>query len=242
LPRCSSSRCSIRCGSAIQGAGGVIVPPPEYLPKIADFCKRNGILLYCDEILTSLGRTGKMWAIEHSGVQPDIMTLGKGIGSGFLLGVVASRQELMHVWPWAQHNGASTTFGGSPLSAAAGLLTLKAVVEEGMIERSAVVGAHMKQRLKAMQDRHDTIGDVRGEGMLIGVEFVRDRRTKEPISAEEAERLYGEVVRRGILVSNAGQILRVTPPLVLSHELADRGLDVFEQAVTAFETGLRRSA
>ncbi len=225
----------------IQGAGGVIVPPPEFLTKIAAFCKRNGILLYVDEILTSAGRTGKMWAIEHYGVQPDIMTLGKGVGSGFPLGIVASRDDLMKVWPWAQYNGASTTFGGSPLSAVAGLLTLKAIVEEGMVENAARVGAHMKRRLKAIQERHETIGDVRGEGMLMGVEFVRDRRTKEPISAAEAEQLYLEVVRRGVLVSNAGQTLRITPPLVLSEELADRGLDLFEQAVSAFEAGLRRS-
>ena len=223
----------------IQGAGGVIVPPPEFLPKIAEFCRRNGILLYCDEILTSAGRTGKMWAIEHYDVLPDIMTLGKGIGSGFPLGVVASREELMQIWPWAQHAGASTTFGGSPLSAAAGVLTLKAIVEDNMVENAARVGAFMKQRLKTMQDRHDTIGDVRGEGMLIGVEFVRDRRTKEPISADEAERLYWEILRRGILLSNAGQILRITPPLVLSLELADRGLSLFEEAVTAFEASLR---
>jgi 4-aminobutyrate aminotransferase-like enzyme len=180
-----------------------------------------------------------MWAIEHYDVLPDIMTLGKGIGSGFPLGVVASREEMMQIWPWAQHAGASTTFGGSPLSAAAGVLTLKAIVEDNMVENAARVGAFMKQRLKTMQDRHDTIGDVRGEGMLIGVEFVRDRRTKEPISADEAERLYWEILRRGILLSNAGQILRITPPLVLSQELADRGLGLFEEAVTAFEASLR---
>jgi 4-aminobutyrate aminotransferase / (S)-3-amino-2-methylpropionate transaminase / 5-aminovalerate transaminase len=226
----------------IQGAGGVIVPPPEFLPKIAEFCRRNGILLYCDEILTAAGRTGKMWAVDHYDVQPDIMTLGKGIGSGFPLGVVASREELMTAWPWAQHAGASTTYGGSPLSAAAGLLTLKAIVEDDLVANSARVGAYMKTRLKAMQARHDTMGDVRGEGMLIGVEFVRDKGTREPISVAEAEQLYLEVVKRGVLVSNAGQILRITPPLVLSQELADRGLDLFDQAVTAFEASLRVNA
>jgi 4-aminobutyrate aminotransferase / (S)-3-amino-2-methylpropionate transaminase / 5-aminovalerate transaminase len=221
---------------AIQGAGGIIVPPPEFLPKIADFCKRNGILLYVDEILTSAGRTGKMWAIEHYEVQPDIMTLGKGVGSGFPLGVVASTEEIMKIWPWDQPNAGSTTFGGSPLSAAAGLLTLKTIVEERLVENAATVGTYMKDRFREMQSRRPSIGDVRGEGMLIGVEFVRDRATKSPIGAAECQALYQEIVRRGLLVASAGQVVRVTPPLVLTMELADRGLQIFEDAVAAFET------
>jgi 4-aminobutyrate aminotransferase-like enzyme len=223
---------------AIQGAGGVIVPPPEFLPKIQDFCRRNGILLHVDEILTSAGRTGKMWASDHYDIEPDIMTLGKGIGSGFPLGVLASREEVMSANPFSQPNGATTTFGGSPVSAAAGLITLKVVAEEGLVENAAVVGAHMKRRLQDMQTRHASMGDVRGAGLLIGVELVRDRDTKEPVAAEESAGLYRELVRRGVLVSGAGQVMRITPPLVLSRELADRGLDLFEEAVTAFETSV----
>lgn len=219
----------------IQGAGGVIVPPPEFLPKIADFCKRNGILLYADEILTSAGRTGKMWAIEHFDVKPDIMTMGKGIGSGFPLGVVASSEEIMSVWPWAQPYGGTSTYGGSPLSATAGLVTLQTLVAERLVENAATVGAHMKQRLQAMQAWHPCIGDVRGEGLLIGVEFVQDRETKELITVDQAQTLYLELVRRGVLVSNAAPIVRVTPPLVLTRELADRGLDLFDEALGAFE-------
>ncbi len=219
----------------IQGAGGVIIPPPEFLPKIAEFCRRNGILLYVDEILTSAGRTGSLWAVDHYDVEPDIMTLGKGIGSGFPLGVVASREEIMSVWPWAQHGGGSTTYGGSPLSATAGLLTLRTIVDRGLAENAARVGEHMLDRLRDMMLGHPSIGDVRGKGFLIGVEFVRDKATKEPISGEEAQALYGEVVRRGLLVSNAGQIMRITPPLVLTEELANRGLEVYDEAVTAFE-------
>lgn len=223
----------------IQGAGGVIVPPPEFLPKIADFCRRNDVLLIADEILTSAGRTGKLWAIDHYDVKPDIMTLGKGIGSGFPLGVVASRSEIMSAWPWAQHAGGSTTFGGSALQAAAGLLTLRIIVEERLVENAAGVGGYMKRRLQEMQSRHPSIGDVRGEGMLIGVEFVRNKETKEPISAQEAQFFFLELVRRGVLVSNAGQVIRITPPLMLSEEFAGRGLDVFEDAVGALEARLR---
>jgi 4-aminobutyrate aminotransferase / (S)-3-amino-2-methylpropionate transaminase / 5-aminovalerate transaminase len=221
---------------AIQGAGGVIVPPPEFLPKLQEFCRRNGILFHVDEILTSAGRTGKLWASEHYDIQPDIMTLGKGIGSGFPLGVVASRDEVMSAAPFSQPNGATTTFGGSPVSAAAGLITLKVIAEEGLVENGAVVGAHMKRRLEEMQLRHPSLGDVRGVGMLIGIELVRDRDTKEPVSADESAQLYLELVRRGVLVSGAGPIMRITPPLVLDIALADRGLDLFEEALTVFET------
>jgi 4-aminobutyrate aminotransferase / (S)-3-amino-2-methylpropionate transaminase / 5-aminovalerate transaminase len=219
----------------IQGAGGVIVPPPEFLPKIQEFCRRNGILLFVDEVLTSAGRTGKLWASEHYDVQPDIMTLGKGIGSGFPLGVVASTEEIMSSWPWAQHNGGTSTYGGSPVSAAAGLATLMTLAEEDLVTNAAVVGEHMKRRLQEMQLRHPSMGDVRGQGMLIAVEFVRDRDSKERISAEEAEQLYRELVTRGVLVSSAAPIMRITPPLVLSKEMADRGLELFDEAVTAME-------
>jgi 4-aminobutyrate aminotransferase / (S)-3-amino-2-methylpropionate transaminase / 5-aminovalerate transaminase len=220
----------------VQGAGGVIVPPPEFLPKLQEFCRRNGILLHVDEILTSAGRTGKLWASEHFQVEPDIMTLGKGIGSGFPLGVVASRSGIMSATPFSQPNGATTTFGGSPVSAAAGLITLQVLAEERLVENAAVVGAHMKRRLEQMQSRHPAMGDVRGVGLLIGVELVRDRDTKQPVTAEESAQLYLELVRRGVLVAGAGQILRITPPLVLDQQLADRGLDLFDEAMTAFET------
>jgi len=219
----------------IQGAGGVIVPPPEFLPKIQEFCRRNGILLFIDEVLTSAGRTGKLWASEHYDVQPDIMTLGKGIGSGFPLGVVASTEEIMSRWPWAQPNGGTSTYGGSPVSAAAGLATLLALAEENLVENAALVGAHMKLRLQEMQARHACMGDVRGQGMLMAVEFVRDRDTKERISDHEAALLYRELVGRGVLVSSATAIMRITPPLVLGKALADRGLDIFDEALTAFE-------
>lgn len=220
----------------IQGAGGVIVPPPEFMTKIEAFCRENGLLLHSDEILTSAGRTGKMWASEHYDISPDIMTMGKGLGSGYPLGVVAARDDLVDSWPWAQHNGASTTFGGSPLSATAGLLTLAVIQEENLLDNASRVGGHLKNELERMQTRHESMGDVRGEGMLIGIEFVTDRGTKEAISKDDAERLYREVVSRGLLVSNVGAVMRITPPLGLTKDMADRGLALLEQGITAFES------
>lgn len=220
---------------AIQGAGGVIIPPPEFVKKIELFCKKNGILLFIDEILTSAGRTGKLWASQHYDVSPDIMTMGKGIASGFPLGIVGSRKELMENWPWDQYNGGTSTFGGSPISAAAALATLKVIDEENLVEKGAEVGAHIKSRLVEMKNRHQVIGDVRGIGMLIAVEFVSNRETKQRIKQEDAERLYKLILRRGVLVASAAPIMRITPPLVISRALADRALDLIDEALTEFE-------
>ena len=219
----------------IQGAGGIVVPPPEYLPKIADFCQRNNILLFVDEIFTGGGRTGKMWSFDHYGIKPDIVTLGKGIGSGYPLGIVASGKEIMQDHPWNQPAGGSTTFGGNNIAARAGYITLKTILEENLAEHAAEVGAHMLQRLKEMQTRHPVMGDVRGLGLVLGVEFVRDRESKELISSEEAAYLFKQCLRRGLMVPTATPILRIMPSMVISKELADKGLDILEESIDALE-------
>lgn len=219
----------------IQGAGGIIVPPPEFLPKIADFCKRRNLLLFVDEIFTGGGRTGKMWSFEHYGIEPDIVSLGKGIGSGYPLGVVASSKKIMQDHPWNQPAGGSTTFGGNNIAARAGYATLKTILEENLLDNAAQVGAHMLQRLKEMQTRHPIMGDVRGLGLVIGVEFVRDPETKEPISSEEAAYLFKQCLRRGLMVPTATPLLRIMPSMVISRELADKGLDILEESIDQLE-------
>jgi 4-aminobutyrate aminotransferase-like enzyme len=145
----------------------------------------------------------------------------------------------MSSMPWAQHNGGTSTYGGSPVSAAAGLATLITIVNENLVENAAVVGAHIKGRLEQMQARHLSMGDVRGVGMLMAVEFVTDRETKERISQEAAEYLYRELVTNGVLVASAAPIMRITPPLVMTRELADRALDIFDAAVGRMENQYR---
>ena len=221
---------------AIQGAGGVIVPPAEFMTKIQAFCKRNNILLFVDEVLTSAGRTGKMWATDHYDIQPDIITMGKGIASGFPLGIVGSSSKLMENWPWNQYNGGTSTFGGSPVSAAAALATLKVIKEEDLVEHGAALGFYIKSRLLLLKDKHISIGDVRGVGMLMAIEFVQSRDTKERITQEQAEFLYREILKRGVLVASAAPIMRITPPLVLDEVLADRALDLIDEAISAFES------
>jgi 4-aminobutyrate aminotransferase-like enzyme len=224
----------------IQGAGGIIVPPPEFLPKIAAFCKRNDLLLFVDEIFTSAGRSGKMWAFEHFDIDPDILSMGKGLGSGYPVGVVASSEPIMRDAPWAQHAGGSTTFGGNSVAATAAYATLRAILDGDMAGNAARVGAHMLERLRTMQQRHPVIGDVRGMGLVIGLEYVRDRETKEPIGQAEAEYLFFQCLRRGLLVPSAASIMRIVPPLVLSLELADKGLDLLEESIEALERWMGR--
>lgn len=224
----------------VQGAGGIIVPPPEFLPKIAAFCQRHGLLLLLDEILTGAGRTGKMWGFEHYGLQPDIVTMGKGLGSGYPVGVVASSEKIMHGWPWAQHGGGSTTFGGNNVAARAGYATLKTILEENLIDNAATVGEYMLRCLREMQARHPVMGDVRGLGLALAVEFVRDPETKEAIRPDEAAYLFHECLRRGLMVPTATTNLRIMPPLVISRPLAEKGLHLLEESIAALERWMGR--
>ncbi|MCE7988605.1 MAG: aspartate aminotransferase family protein [Caldilinea sp. CFX5] len=219
----------------IQGAGGIIVPPPEFLPKIADFCRRRNLLLIVDEIFTGGGRTGTMWSFEQFGLQPDIVTLGKGIGSGYPVGVVAANETIMREAPWNQHGGGSTTFGGNNMAARAGYATLKTILAAKLAENAATVGAHMLRRLQEMQTRHPTMGDVRGLGLVLGVEFVRNRVTKELISTQEATFLFQQALQRGLMLPTATPVLRIMPSMVISQELADKGLDLLEESINALE-------
>lgn len=225
----------------IQGAGGVIVPPPGFLEYLRAFCDRHGALLIFDEILTSAGRTGKLWAFEHSGVVPDILIIGKGIASGYPISALASRPEIMAAEPWAWPTWSSSTFGGSPLASAAGIASLGVLVDEDLAGNAARVGAWMKQRLQAIQQRHWVIGDVRGVGLLLGVEFVRDPQRRTPILPAEARFFFTQLLRRGLLTSSVGAIVRLTPPLTLTQGLAARGLDLFEEAVGALEAHIEAS-
>jgi 4-aminobutyrate aminotransferase / (S)-3-amino-2-methylpropionate transaminase / 5-aminovalerate transaminase len=223
----------------MQAAGGMIIPPNEFLQKIRAFCDRKGLLLIIDEIFTGAGRTGKMWGYEHSGVVGDVVTAGKGIGSGFPVGLLASSSSLGNEWPWAQYAGSTTTFGGNAVAAVAALATLKVIVDERLAENAAVIGKHMLTRFRQMQDRFDFIGDVRGEGLMIGLELVRDKETKEPLAQELCGEIFRHVYQRGLLIPNASYILRIVPPLTITRELADRGLDIFEEALEAFSKTAR---
>jgi 4-aminobutyrate aminotransferase len=184
------------------------------------------MLLIVDEVQSGMGRTGRMFAIEHTGVTPDVVTMAKGIASGLPLGVMTSRSEIVS-WPPGTH---ASTFGGNPVSCAASLATLK-LLRESLVKNAEMVGAHMIAGVRALMDKHSIIGDVRGRGLMIGVELVRDRQTKERATTER-DRIVHECFKRGLLVLGAGQnAIRLSPPLVLTTAQADTAIEILDQAI-----------
>ncbi len=217
----------------IQGEGGYIVPPPGWMRALRELCDRHGILLVADEVQTGMGRTGKMFAMEHFGVEPDIITVAKGIASGLPLGAMIARKSLM-IWPPGAH---ASTFGGNPVAAAAALATIR-LLEGGLVENAARVGKHMKARLLDMKDDHPTIGDVRGLGLMLGVELVKDKETKER-AKDVRDWVIQRAFEKGLLLLGAGRnVIRFIPPLIIDEETADKGLDIFEEALTEAEQAL----
>ncbi len=215
----------------IQGAGGYIVPPDEYLPALADLCKRNGIILVIDEIQSGFCRTGKWFACEHWGVEPDIITMSKAIAAGMPCGATVARAELMDWEPGAHEN----TLGGNPVACAAALAVLDILKSEKLADNATKVGGYLLKRLRELAEKHELVGDVRGKGLMIGVEFVKDKRTKEP-AREERDRVLEEAFKHGLVLLGAGaSSLRLAPPLILTREQADVGLEIFEEALNAIE-------
>lgn len=214
----------------IQGEGGYLVPPAHFHQRLAEIAKHHGMLLIVDEVQSGMGRTGRMFASEHFGIQPDILTSAKGIASGLPLGVTVARSEVMS-WPPGAH---ASTFGGNPVACAAALATIRLLTDQ-LVANAATVGAHLIDGLRDVATRHPLIGDVRGKGLMIGVEFVRDRVTKER-ATEERDQVLQEMFNRGVLALGAGRnALRFCPPLVLSKAQADTALEIFEASVAAVE-------
>ena len=211
----------------IQGEGGYVMAPDAFLRGLRELTARHGILLIVDEVQSGMGRTGKMFAIEHSGVQPDIVAIAKGIASGLPLGVAAARADLM-TWPAGAH---ASTFGGNPIACAAALATIK-LLRGGMMANAEAVGVHLMAGLKALMDKHQIIGDVRGRGLMVGVELVRDRATKER-AVEERNAVVSGAFERGLLVLGAGKnSIRFSPPLVLTRQQADTAVAIFDQVLS----------
>jgi len=218
----------------IQGEGGYVVPPDAFLQRLRALTTKHGILLVADEVQSGMGRSGRMFAMEFSGVEPDMIAVAKGIASGLPLGVAVARAGLM-AWPPGSH---ASTFGGNPVSCAAALATI-ALLREGLVENAADVGAYLMAGLKALAVTHPIIGDVRGRGLMIGVELVRDRLTKER-AAEERDAVVSSCFARGLLLLGAGKnAVRFSPPLVVTREQADTAIEIFDQALTEVERSRR---
>jgi 4-aminobutyrate aminotransferase/(S)-3-amino-2-methylpropionate transaminase len=217
----------------MQGTAGNVIPPDDFIHAVRDIADEFNALLIVDEILTGFGRTGTMWASEQFDLKPDIMTIGKGIGGGFPLSGVASSFERMSARPFGEPSGSSSSYGGNPLAAAAGLGAVEAIVNENLVENSASVGALMLDALKKLQDKYRFIGDVRGRGLMIGVELVADRTTKAPLDKSVTLALFREALERGLITMSYSHVIRINPPLVISEDEAMRGVDILDESFAA---------
>ena len=223
----------------ILGEGGYVVPPDDFLPSLREFCDRHGILLIADEVQTGLGRTGRMWAVEHSKVTPDILCIAKTVGGGLPLSVVAYRSDLVKELPRGFHLG---TYRANALALAVGAETLRVLKEGNLVDHTRVRGERLLGRFRSLADRHTAIGNVRGKGFMIGVEFVRDHASRLPWG-DRAKAMRSALLARGVLMHTAGawdQVLRFMAPLIIEDELLERGLDAFEDALESLETAPER--
>jgi 4-aminobutyrate aminotransferase len=211
----------------IQGEGGYIVPPKEFVQIMHGTCRKYGILFVDDEVQAGMARTGRMWGMEHHGVDPDIMCSAKALGSGVPIGATVFRKEL----DWSKKGAHSNTYGGNALACAAALATIDTIEEEGLVAEAMKKGEHLRKRLEEMKNDHELIGDVRGFGLMQVIELVKDRRTKEP-ACKERDAIEELCFKRGLVAIGCGKSgVRVIPPLTISVDLIDAGLEVLESAI-----------
>ncbi len=222
----------------VQGVGGVIPFPPEFLAHLRRLCDRTGALLIFDEILTGVGRTGPMWAFESSGVVPDVLIAGKGLACGYPVSLIASRREVLDSLPFGQPGAGASTFASGNLACAAGVATLGLLADGAILENGRRVGAVLLGALRQLAERHPLIGDVRGRGMLLALELVSDRATKTPAAPEIARGLLMALAARGVLLAGGGPIVRITPPLVMSERQALAGAALLDDALAEVEASL----
>jgi 4-aminobutyrate aminotransferase len=213
----------------VQGEGGYIPAPTAFVKELRRICDENGIMLIIDEVQSGMGRTGKMFALDHhDGVKADIVCMAKGIGSGMPIGVCTAKADIMD---W--HKGAhASTFGGNPVAIASALKTIE-LLQGGLVENSKIVGAYLEDGLKKLKNKYDCIGDVRGLGMMLGVEFVTDKTSLTP-TPELRDKIEMECFQKGLIILGCGtSTIRWSPPLILSKENVDVALEIFDEAIAA---------
>lgn len=214
----------------IQGEGGFNPAPAAFLRELRALCDEHGILLVCDEVQTGMGRTGKMWAFEHAGIVPDVMCVAKALANGMPIGAIVTRRELQERWGVGAHG---TTFGGNPVSCAAGVAVMRTIEEQGLVANAAARGEELQVALRDVMAEDDRIGDVRGQGLMVGVEFVKDRATREP-DTDTSEAMITAAADHGLLVLNCGthhNVIRFLPPIDVTPEEIARGAQLFKAAL-----------
>jgi 4-aminobutyrate aminotransferase-like enzyme len=218
----------------IQGWGGSVIPPDDFLPKLRAFCDKHKILLMADEVLTSMGRTGKFLCCEHWDVLPDVVTLGKGFGNGFPVTAVAVREPHKESF---EAISASSSYGGNPMACAAALACIEVIEEENLLERAVHLEKLAMKYMTEMMTRRKIVGEVRAKGCLMGIEMVKDRATKEPFD-EAGKLVYQKAFAKGLAWVPAGHILRMSPPIIMEDEVLIKGLEIIEEAIEETEREL----
>lgn len=217
----------------IQGTNGNIVPPAGYVQAMIDIAHENGALFIADEMICGFGRTGKMFAVEHEQNTPDIITVGKGIAAGFPVSALITSEKIANTKPFANPSGSSSSYGGNPMAGAACYATLSTIIDDKLVENSAKMGAFMLEELKKLQEKYRFIGDVRGRGLMIGVEMVSDRKTKEPLDGKITRALFDECLKRGVMSMCYSKTIRINPPLIITKAEAEEGIGKLDEAFAA---------
>jgi 4-aminobutyrate aminotransferase/(S)-3-amino-2-methylpropionate transaminase len=213
----------------MQGTAGNIIPPDDWLPAIRSLADHVGALLIADEMITGFGRTGRYWGVDHSGTRPDIVTIGKAFGGGFPLSGVLTSDAIAQAKPWSVPSGSSSSYGGNPLAAAAGAAALRAIDEEGLVENARVVGAKLLALLQPFVDDYPFVGTVRGRGLFLGIELVRDKKTKEPLARSFTSRIFDECVKRGLLTMAYAPSFRLQPSITIDEGTARNGVAILRE-------------
>jgi 4-aminobutyrate aminotransferase-like enzyme len=214
-----------------QGWAGSIFPPDDFFPKLKKLCEKYNMLLFDDEVLAGMGRTGEWLCLDHWNVIPDIITLGKSFGNGFPVTAMIVREENGDA---LEKISASSSYGGNPMACAAALASIQVIEEEDILDNVRLVGKYFRQRMEKMKSEHPIIGDVKGKGFLLGIELVKDKQTKEPFN-EAGKLVYQKAFRKGLAWIPAGHILRMSPPLIMDEKYASLGMDLIEESITEVE-------
>lgn len=213
----------------MQGTAGNVIPPPEFLPGVQAIARENDALLIADEMITGFGRTGKMFGCNHTATEPDIMTIGKGFGGGFPVSGLIIPDRLTTAMPFAKASASSSSYGGNALAATAALTTVETIIDEQLVDNAERVGTVLLRELLALQDKYEFIGDVRGRGLLIGLDLVKDRKTQEPLAAAITERIFTSALQRGLLMMGYFSRVRINPPLVITEREARDGVAILDE-------------
>jgi 4-aminobutyrate aminotransferase / (S)-3-amino-2-methylpropionate transaminase / 5-aminovalerate transaminase len=219
----------------IQGTSGNIVPPKEFLPAVQSVAKEFGALLISDEMQTGFGRSGKMWGFEHDQLSPDILTVGKGIGGGFPLSGVVSTDEYCRAAPYSLPSGSSSSYGGNPLAASAGLATIQIILREKLVENARTVGELLLKTFKGFEEKFEFVGESRGRGLMIGIELVKDKVSRERVDKKICHRIFHACLRRGLLSMTYSNPIRIIPPLTIPQKSAMQAASILEEVFSEIQ-------